>query len=58
MAQVVIVGGSAAITVTTKLQDAPSGVLQVTMVEPTGNVDPDDGLQVAAPHVPLVPGAA
>jgi len=57
VAQWVIVGGVELITVTTKLHDAPSGVLHVTTVDPTGNEVPDAGLQVAGPQVPLVVGA-
>lgn len=30
----------------------------MTVVVPTGNSDPDGGVQVTVPHVPEVPGAA
>lgn len=31
--------------------------MQITVVVPTGNSDPDGGAQVTVPHVPEVPGA-
>ena len=37
------VGGSVSLTVTVKLHCAPSEVLQLTVVVPTGNADPEGG---------------
>jgi hypothetical protein len=55
--QLVTVGAADAITVTVKSQLDPSVLLQVTMVVPAGNADPDAGVQVTVPHEPLVEGA-
>jgi hypothetical protein len=57
VAQVVIVGAAGASTVTVKSQIAPSLPVQVTTVVPTVNVDPDAGVHVTVPQVPLVVGA-
>ena len=57
VAQVVIVGAAEATTVTVKLQLGPWLLLQVTGVVPTLNVDPDAGLQVTVPQLPVVVGA-
>ena len=53
----VIVGGCVSVTVTVKLQLGPVVVLQVTVVVPFGNVDPDEGAHVTVPQVPVVDGA-
>lgn len=55
-AQVVMIGGLAGVTVTVKLQVAPSVLLQVTTVLPTGKVEPEVGLQVTVPQLPEVVG--
>lgn len=57
-AQVVMVGAAAAMTVTVKSQLGPWLLVQVTGVVPTGNVEPDGGLQVTVPQDPVVEGAA
>jgi len=57
-AQLVIVGGLEALTVTVKSQLGPPLTVQVTAVVPTLNVDPDGGAQDTVPHGPLVVGAA
>jgi hypothetical protein len=50
-AQVVIVGSTVSLTVTVKLQlAAPPFPEQVTVVMPTGNVEPDAGVQTTSPH--------
>ena len=56
-AQAVIVGGADAVTVTVKLQLGPPLTVQVTGVEPTGNVEPDAGVHVTVPQGPLIEGA-
>jgi hypothetical protein len=55
-AQVVMVGGAGAMTVTVKLQPGPWLLVQFTTVVPTGKVAPDDGLHVTVPQEPLVAG--
>jgi len=55
-AQVVIVGGAAARTVTANMQLSPVPE-QVTVDVPTANVEPDAGTQVTVPQVPLVVGS-
>jgi hypothetical protein len=45
-------------TVTVNMQVAPTVELQVTVVVPTGKVDPLDGTQVTVPHMPVVVGSA
>jgi hypothetical protein len=52
----VIAGGCVSFTVTVKEQLGPL-VVQVTVVVPTGKNDPDAGLHVTVPHVPVVVGA-
>lgn len=53
-----IVGGvvSLPVTVTLKLHAPPPGVLQLTVVVPIGNVEPDGGLQTTG-SVPQLPEA-
>src|SRR5713101_475794 len=53
-----IFGASLSRTVTLKLQLAPLLSVQVTGVVPTGKNDPEAGLQVTGPHIPLVVGGA
>ena len=53
----VIVGACVSLTVTVKLQLGPAPVVQVTVVVPFGNVDPELGAHVTVPHVPVVVGA-
>ena len=55
-AQVVIVGGAAAVTVTVKSQPGPSVLVQDTVLVPTWNVEPDAGLHETVPQFPLVVG--
>jgi hypothetical protein len=56
-AQVVIVGALGATTVTVKPQVAPSLLVQLTTVLPTGKVEPEAGVQVTVPQLPEVVGA-
>jgi hypothetical protein len=56
-AQVVIIGGAGAETVTVKLQLGPSLLVQVTAVEPATKVEPEGGVQVTVPQLPLVAGS-
>jgi hypothetical protein len=44
--------------VTEKVQDGPACDEHVTVVVPTGKNDPDAGLQVIAPQLPVDVGAA
>ena len=53
----VIVGGCASLTVTVNEQPGPADVVQVTVVVPFAKNVPIAGLQVTAPHAPLVMGA-
>jgi hypothetical protein len=53
----VMLGGCVSFTVTVNEQVAPPVSLQVTVVVPTGKNDPEAGLQVTVPQVPLVVGA-
>jgi hypothetical protein len=53
----VIVGGWVSLTVTVKLQLGPCCVVQVTVVTPTEKLDPDAGVQVTVPQLPVVVGA-
>jgi hypothetical protein len=52
-----MVGAAAATTVTRKSHEGPAALVQTTVVVPTGNVDPDPGLQVTVPQLPVVVGA-
>lgn len=49
-------GGMSSVTVTVKLQLGPTDAMQVTVVVPTGNVDPEAGLQMTVPQSPVVVG--
>jgi hypothetical protein len=49
-------GALSGTTVTLKEQSAPPPAEQLTTVVPTWNVEPDGGLQVTGPQVPLVVG--
>ena len=53
----VIVGACVSVTVTVNVQLGPAVVVQVTVVVPTGKNEPDAGLQVTVPQVPVVVGA-
>jgi hypothetical protein len=55
-----IVGGCVSLTVTVNehVAIAMEVSLHVTVVVPTGKNDPDGGLQVTVPQLPLVVGAA
>jgi hypothetical protein len=53
----VIVGGCVSATVTVKLQLGPAVAVQVTVVVPTGKKEPEGGVQVMVPQVPVVVGA-
>jgi hypothetical protein len=44
------VGASSSTTVTVKVHVSPPGPVQVTVVVPTANVEPDAGAQVTAPQ--------
>ena len=46
----VIVGDCVSLTVTVKLQLPPPGVVQVTVVVPTGKKDPEAGVHITAPQ--------
>lgn len=52
-----IVGGSASSTVTRNEQLGPADVVQVTVVVPTGKKEPEEGLQVTAPHSGVAVGS-
>jgi len=45
------------LTVTVNEQLPPADAVQVTVVVPFGKKDPDAGLQVTVPQVPVVVGA-
>jgi hypothetical protein len=53
----VITGASASLTVTVKLHIGPTDVVQVTVVGPTGKNEPEAGVQVTVPQLPVVVGA-
>ncbi len=53
----VIVGAWQSLTVTVKVQLGPAVVVQVTVVVPFGKNEPDAGVQVTVPQVPVVIGA-
>jgi hypothetical protein len=55
----VIVGGCVSTTVTVKLQDGPGAPVawQVTVVVPLTNIEPEGGVQVTVPQVPVTVGA-
>ena len=53
----VIVGGCVSLTLTVKVQLGPAVAVQVTVVVPTGKNEPDAGVQVTVPQVPVVVGA-
>lgn len=54
----VIVGGVVSLpeTMTLKLHAPPLAVLQLTVVVPIGNVEPDGGLHSTVPQLPEVVG--
>ena len=52
-----ITGGCVSFTVIVNVQLGPATVVQVTVVVPTGKNEPDGGLQVTVPQVPVVVGA-
>lgn len=56
-AQLVIAGAASTLTVTMNSQVGPSLLVQVTVVLPAWNVEPDGGLHVTVPQLPLVAGA-
>ena len=54
----VIVGGCVSFTVTVNVQLGPSpAAVHVTVVVPTGKVEPEAGEQVIVPQSPVVVGA-
>jgi hypothetical protein len=53
----VIVGGWVSLTVTRNEQPGPCCVVQVTVVTPTGKLEPVAGVQVTVPQLPVVVGA-
>jgi hypothetical protein len=52
-----MVGACVSLTVTVKLQLGPVVVLQVTVVVPLAKNEPDAGVQVIVPQLPVVVGA-
>lgn len=52
----VTVGFSVSLTVTVNEQLGPAPVVQVTVVTPFAKVEPDAGLHVTVPQVPVVVG--
>jgi hypothetical protein len=48
---------SLTVTVTVNVQLPPPEAAHVTVVGPTGKVEPEKGLHVTVPHVPAVVGA-
>jgi hypothetical protein len=53
----VMTGGVLSTTVTVNVQPGPDAAVQVTVVVPMGKNDPDGGLQVIAPQLPVVAGS-
>jgi hypothetical protein len=53
----VMTGFWVSLTVTVKLQLGPAVVVQFTVVVPTGKVDPEAGVHVTVPHIPVVVGS-
>jgi hypothetical protein len=53
----VIDGGCVSLTVTVNEQLGPAVEVQVTVVVPFGKNEPDGGVQVMVPQVPVVVGA-
>jgi hypothetical protein len=53
----VMAGGWVSLTVTVKAQLGPAVVVQVTVVVPLAKNEPEAGVQVTVPHVPVVVGA-
>src|SRR5262245_8228633 len=53
----VIWGASVSMTVTVKLQLVPVPLPQVTVVVPTGKNDPEAGVQLTVPQLPVTVGA-
>ena len=53
----VIVGGVLSATVTVNEQLGPEIVVQLTVVVPLAKNEPEEGVQVTAPHEPTVVGA-
>ena len=54
----VTVGAWLSVTVTVNAQEGPAVVEQLTVVVPTANVDPEAGVHVTVPQLPVVVGAA
>ena len=52
-----IVGACVSLTFTVKLQLGPVPVVQLTVVVPTGKNEPEAGLQLTVPQLPVVLGA-
>jgi hypothetical protein len=52
----VMLGASVSFTVMVKLQLGPTDVRQVTVVVPIGKNDPEAGVQVTVPQLPIVVG--
>jgi hypothetical protein len=53
----VMTGGCVSMTVTVNEQVGPVVLVHVTVTVPTGKNEPEGGLQVTVPHVPVVVGA-
>ncbi len=56
--QLIVTAEPDAVTVTTKLHSPPCDDVTVTGVDPTGKKEPDDGLAVKVPQVPVVVASA
>ena len=54
----VITGAWVSLTVTVKLQLGPAPVVHVTVVMPFKKVEPEAGVHVTVPHIPVVVGLA
>ena len=54
----VTVGACVSVTVTVNEQLGPAVVVQLTVVVPTGKLDPEAGVHVTVPQLPVVVGAA
>ena len=52
------VGACVSVTVTVNEQLGPAVVVQLTVVVPTGKLDPEAGVHVTVPQLPVVVGAA
>jgi hypothetical protein len=57
LSEQLMTGGCVSLTVTVKEHTAESLSWQVTVVVPTGKIDPEDGVHATSSQSPLSPGA-